>query len=248
MQKISLVHCFSTTKIVFKKQSQNVQQAITHIHQLESLHNTDVVAHTFHYESGLENVLAKQLKASAVIILLVDEDNNAMNTNLFTLIAEIRKMHLAGIFILSLPEQAIPSTLIYKAGVDQFMASPFDFLEVDARVYSLLQRYQRSKDQPHHFSQIAFTPAQSIVLSYLIKHQGQVISKQALQQLVLNKNYQVYDRNLDMHVSNIRKKLADAGYSKLLIKTVRNLGYIYQDIELSLDATVVKVPEMQRMN
>ncbi|MDF5701734.1 winged helix-turn-helix domain-containing protein, partial [Vibrio parahaemolyticus] len=48
-----------------------------------------------------------------------------------------------------------------------------------------------------------------------------------LQTEVLKKELSPFDRNLDMHISNIRRKLVEAGLSKQHIKTFRGKGYSY---------------------
>ncbi|MDF4360306.1 winged helix-turn-helix domain-containing protein, partial [Vibrio parahaemolyticus] len=63
--------------------------------------------------------------------------------------------------------------------------------------------------------------------SHLVKNQGVVISKAELQTEVLKKELSPFDRNLDMHISNIRRKLVEAGLSKQHIKTFRGKGYSY---------------------
>ncbi|MFA0519988.1 winged helix-turn-helix domain-containing protein, partial [Vibrio sp. 10N.222.55.E8] len=65
------------------------------------------------------------------------------------------------------------------------------------------------------------------LLDYLVKNQGIVVSKSNLQIDVLKKELCPFDRNLDMHISNIRRKLVQAGLSKQHIKTVRGKGYSY---------------------
>ena len=57
-------------------------------------------------------------------------------------------------------------------------------------------------------------------------HAGQVITKEDLSKAVLGRALQQYDRSLDMHISNIRKKLA-VGDSTEKIQTLRGSGYLF---------------------
>ncbi len=75
---------------------------------------------------------------------------------------------------------------------------------------------------------LPLTSTEAELLSYLVKNQGVVISKAELQTEVLKKELSPFDRNLDMHISNIRRKLVEAGgLSKQHIKTFRGKGYSY---------------------
>jgi two-component system response regulator CpxR len=58
-----------------------------------------------------------------------------------------------------------------------------------------------------------------------MKHAGQLLSKEQLSEQVLGRKLAAFDRSLDMHVSNIRKKLAQHGVQDV-IKTVRGNGYM----------------------
>lgn len=74
---------------------------------------------------------------------------------------------------------------------------------------------------------LPLTGTEAELLCYLVKNQGVVISKAELQTQVLKKELSPFDRNLDMHISNIRRKLVEAGLSKQHIKTFRGKGYSY---------------------
>lgn len=79
---------------------------------------------------------------------------------------------------------------------------------------------------PKVIDQLALTHCEHKLLSYLYKLEGQVIDKAELQCKALNKEYTKLDRNLDMHICNIRKKLSEYGLPRSLIRTVRGNGYI----------------------
>ena len=55
---------------------------------------------------------------------------------------------------------------------------------------------------------------------------GKVVTKEALSQAVLGRRLSAFDRSLDMHVSNIRKKLAQHDINDV-IKTMRGTGYMF---------------------
>lgn len=75
--------------------------------------------------------------------------------------------------------------------------------------------------------ELRFTQTEFKLFKYLFDRKGHVIDKKELQRSVLHKELGRYDRNLDMHVSNTRRKLAKIALPKSLINTVRGKGYSF---------------------
>ncbi|CAK3375319.1 Transcriptional regulatory protein CpxR [Vibrio crassostreae] len=125
----------------------------------------------------------------------------------------------------------------YQAGADQYIAKPFNVPELLTRIKVILrrvgfERQRQSLASSNHglceqLSRLPLTGTEKDLLDYLIKNDGIVVSKSDLQIHVLKKELCPFDRNLDMHISNIRRKLVQAGLSKQHIKTVRGKGYSY---------------------
>ncbi|MDQ3129543.1 MAG: response regulator [Acidobacteriota bacterium] len=66
------------------------------------------------------------------------------------------------------------------------------------------------------------------LLVALVKEAGTIVKKEDLSRTVLERDLSPYDRSLDMHISNLRKKLGKrAGEDEERIKTIRSVGYIY---------------------
>ena len=66
------------------------------------------------------------------------------------------------------------------------------------------------------------------LLLAFVKEAGKIIKKEDLSRTVLERDLSPYDRSLDMHISNLRKKLGKrAGEDEERIKTIRSVGYIY---------------------
>jgi two-component system response regulator CpxR len=61
----------------------------------------------------------------------------------------------------------------------------------------------------------------------LMRHAGHLLSKEKLSQDILGRRLSAFDRSLDMHVSNVRKKLSQQGIENI-IKTMRGSGYIFK--------------------
>ncbi|GLR73931.1 response regulator transcription factor [Aliivibrio sifiae] len=124
-----------------------------------------------------------------------------------------------------------------QAGADHFIAKPFNVPELLVRITAILRRVglerQRqsyvgaAEDLSEQFLRLPLTETESELLQYLIKNMDVVVSKSDLQVNILKKELCPFDRNLDMHISNIRRKLLQSGLSKQHIKTVRGRGYSF---------------------
>jgi len=61
----------------------------------------------------------------------------------------------------------------------------------------------------------------------LLRNAGRVVGREKLVEQVLGRQYSPYDRSIDVHVSNLRKKLGHKVGSMERIKSVRQVGYLY---------------------
>ncbi|MBN8115242.1 winged helix-turn-helix domain-containing protein, partial [Vibrio vulnificus] len=68
------------------------------------------------------------------------------------------------------------------------------------------------------------------LVTYLAANPQKVISKSELQHQVLKRELCPFGRNLDMHISNIRRKLSQAGWPKSTIRTARGVGYQFASV------------------
>ncbi|MER2494440.1 response regulator transcription factor [Catenovulum sediminis] len=130
-----------------------------------------------------------------------------------------------------------------ELGADDYLPKPFNHRELLARIKAILRRFEYASIQQQeaisragnlvidHNTHTAHLDGEAIeltgteyqFLSYLTQHLGQLISKETLSEEILGRRLMQYDRSIDMHISNIRRKLkAD---SQIQIKTVRGAGY-----------------------
>ena len=136
------------------------------------------------------------------------------------------------------------------SGADDYICKPFSPREVVARVKAVLRRtYHEDNaelrvgplrlDQTNHQvwvdeSEVVLTPNEFGVLKVLLQRPGKVWSRESLLQQVQGYQFNGYDRTIDTHVKNLRKKLATYGLESSIV-TVYGIGYRFQLLEHSKD-------------
>lgn len=135
-----------------------------------------------------------------------------------------------------------------ELGADDYLAKPFNPRELVARIKAILRRVELTKTpQPAHNAilninglelnphnrqlscnnnMVSLTATEFQLLEVLMRHAGEVVSKDELSREVLGKRLQMYDRSLDMHISNIRKKVGQFSTDEK-IQTLRGSGYLF---------------------
>jgi DNA-binding response OmpR family regulator len=74
---------------------------------------------------------------------------------------------------------------------------------------------------------LMLTTVEFDLLESLMRAAGQIVSREELVKSILGRNFTPYDRSIDTHVSNLRKKLGHYLDGIERIKTIRGIGYIY---------------------
>ena len=131
-------------------------------------------------------------------------------------------------------------------GADDYMVKPFSIKELVARVYTRLRSTNEEKTEDQDIvrqgavavdrarfqvkvdgNQVPMTLAEFRLFNALISKPGIVLSRDRLLDAVTGGDGVLIDRNIDVHVRSIRKKL---GASRELIQTVRGLGYKFKEL------------------
>jgi DNA-binding response OmpR family regulator len=150
------------------------------------------------------------------------------------------------VVMLSARGEPLDRILGLELGADDYLAKPCDPRELTARLRAVLRRTQTqapASNSQLEFDDLCYSPARGIadigghevsltvsegrLLEALLRQPGEPLDKQELAQLALGRKLTLYDRSLDMHVSNLRKKLGPHPDGRPRIVALRSRGYFY---------------------
>ncbi len=165
----------------------------------------------------------------------------------FDVLKAVRQKYTTPVLMLTAKGDTIDRVVGLEIGADDYLPKPCDPRELVARLRAVLRRAGSTAQAPgaaeslqveglrlHLGSRSAHWQDQDVpltgtefsVLELLVRQAGQVISKDELTEQALNRKLTPYDRSIDVHVSNIRKKLTSAGARREMIINVRGAGYM----------------------
>lgn len=151
-----------------------------------------------------------------------------------------------GIIMLTARGDAIDRIVGLELGADDYLPKPFDPRELSARIRAVLRRRETSAENEDRDASVEFgslrldlthkqarvrdqklslTAAEFRVLYRLIQSHGKAVARDELTEYALGRKLTLYDRSIDTHVSNLRRKLDQAGAKDIVIQSVRSAGY-----------------------
>ena len=132
-----------------------------------------------------------------------------------------------------------------RSGGDDYLTKPFAFSELLARIEALLRRTVprdeerelwvadlkldlRTRRAERGNRPIVLQPREFRLLEYLVRHQGQVVTRTMLLENVWDYHFDPQTNVIDVHISRLRSKI-DKGFDRPLLHTIRGAGYMIRD-------------------
>lgn len=165
---------------------------------------------------------------------------------------KIRQISNIPVMMLTAQGQEIDRVIGLELGADDYLPKPFNDRELVARIKAILRRTSQSEDvqntpssseentlefeglllhsglqqASYEGQDLGLTGSEFALLYKLVLRPGEIISREELSLNVLGKNLSPFDRSIDMHMSNLRKKLPERKNGLPWLKTLRGHGYL----------------------
>lgn len=168
--------------------------------------------------------------------------------NGFEVLRALRQSKHTPVLMLTARGDEIDRVVGLEIGADDYLPKPFNDRELVARMRAILRRANLTAQdnlscQPQDLGDLRLDPARqeawcsgqllpltgtefSLLLT-LASKPGELLHKDFLSETVLGKRLMPFDRSLDMHLSNLRKKLPERSDGRPRVKTLRGKGYIW---------------------
>ena len=170
--------------------------------------------------------------------------------NGFEALRRIRSQSNVPVLMLTARGDDVDRIVGLEIGADDYLPKPFNPRELVARIHAILRRSSAhanadaaalnekvaigdiqldkgSRTVTRDNNPIHLTAMEFDVLEVLLRNAGRVVERENLVEQVLDRKYSPYDRSIDVHVSNLRKKLGHEVDGMERIKSVRQIGYLY---------------------
>jgi len=192
-------------------------------------------------EQGLKQALEQEYALILLDVMLPKLDG-------FEVLKQLRQTKLTPVIMLTAKGEDFDRIFGLELGADDYIPKPFNHRELLARVKAITRRIEHITSLANTSSNkltvnnivinlaareayvdehpLSLTGTEYEVLALLVKHAGEVVSKEQISEEVLGRRLASFDRSIDMHVSNIRKKIAEHNSAER-IKTMRGTGYVF---------------------
>jgi len=188
--------------------------------------------------SGLEKAKSQPYDALVLDVMMPGLDG-------FAVLRQLRTYSTVPVLMLTAKGDEVDRIVGLEMGADDYLSKPFNPRELLARVRAVLRRSQLPTELITEDDQLVagkltmeissrtatasnklmdLTSTEFNVLYILLRQVGRVVTKEMLSQSAMGRSLEKYDRSIDMHMSNLRKKLIQYGLP-LSIVTVRGQGY-----------------------
>ncbi len=167
----------------------------------------------------------------------------------FDVLRKIRAESRMPVLMLTARGDALDRVLGLEMGADDYLPKPFSPPELAARIRAILRRAQPTESlkanggkslvvadvemdlgsRTVHIGHqlLNLTTVEFDLLEVLMREAGQVVKREKLTRDILGREFSPFDRSIDTHVCNLRKKLGPLPDGTDRVKGVRGIGYLY---------------------
>jgi two-component system phosphate regulon response regulator OmpR len=188
---------------------------------------------------------AELARATPAVVLL---DIGLPGEDGLTLARYLRERHDVGIIMVTGAADVVDRVAGLEVGADDYIAKPFDPRELRARLKSVLRRLEKKEASKTETRvsigrcyldlksrtlcdakgrEVAITAMEFELLKTLIEHPNQVLSRDQLLTLTRNREWEPFDRSIDIRITRLRRKVEEDPARPRAIKTVRGAGYMF---------------------
>ena len=187
------------------------------------------------------NKISQTVKDSSPDLILLDINLPVFDG--YYICREIRKKSEVPIIIVTSRDSDMDELMSMNLGADDFVTKPYNTQILLARIAALLKRSNNKTTSNNILNyknlqlnlsnakitcnnkEAELTKNEVKILSYLMNHQGQIVSRDLLMEYLWSTDYFVDDSTLTVNITRLRKKLEEIGIENV-IETRRGLGYI----------------------
>ena len=192
-----------------------------------------------------EAMRAEMERARPAVVLL---DIGLPGEDGLTLTRFLREHYEVGIIMVTGAGDVVDRVAGLEVGADDYIAKPFDPRELRARLKSVLRRLEKKVPakpdgrvsigscfldlkarvlSDARGREIPITSMEFELLKALIEHPNQVLSRDQLLSMTRNREWEPFDRSIDIRITRLRRKVEDNPARPRVIKTVRGAGYMF---------------------
>jgi len=193
---------------------------------------------------GVEKATGEEWAAVILDVMLPGMDG-------FEVLKNIRKTSDVPVLMLTARGDEADRIVGLEIGADDYLPKTFSTRELLARLRAVMRRSTHTSTQKHDDGReaeivvgklrvdpntrsavfddqpLTLTPVEYDLLASLARARGRVKTREQLLEEIRDRNYEVFDRSIDVHISALRKKLGDDAKEPRFIKTIRAAGYMF---------------------
>ena len=212
--------------------------------EIRSLLQVVLTREGFDVREAKDAAAARRLLGSGNAVDLIILDIMMPGEDGLTFCQRLRETRDVPILMVSARSLSVDRSIGLETGADDYLPKPFERRELVARVKAILRRGGAARSSgkcvvggliidrdrravlDRKGAALSLTAGEFDLLGCFIERAGRTLSRDQLIDWTRGRASDVFDRNIDVQMSRLRKKLIDAGFPEDGLKTVRNAGYI----------------------